>query len=117
MKISAFGKDTEVYVDGVKIAYDDMKDINPKEIQSMSISKSTGKKTIIKIQKNLNKSAAQAAFSNTQTHEIHNYFLLCISSLVYSQTNRYIYQLTFTDNMIKNTKRNVNMVLDINLKM
>ncbi|MCT4171644.1 peptidase m56 blar1 [Elizabethkingia anophelis] len=51
MKISAFGKDTEVYVDGVKIAYDDMKDINPKEIQSMSISKSTGKKTIIKIQK------------------------------------------------------------------
>ena len=32
-----------------------MKDINPKEIQSMSISKSTGKKTIIKIQKNLNK--------------------------------------------------------------
>ena len=66
MKISAFGKDTEVYVDGVKIAYDDMKDINPKEIQSMSISKSTGKKTIIKIQKNLNKRLRRQPFSNTK---------------------------------------------------
>lgn len=51
LKISSFGKDTEVYVDGVKVDYDAMKDINPKDIQSMSITKSTGKKTIIRIQK------------------------------------------------------------------
>lgn len=51
LKITSFGKDAEVYLNGVKVEYDDIKDINPKEIQSMSVSKSTGKKTIIKIQK------------------------------------------------------------------
>ena len=53
LKISSFGKDTEVYVDGVKVDYDAMQDINPKDIQSVSITKSTGKKSIIKIQKKL----------------------------------------------------------------
>ncbi|MCL1667082.1 GLPGLI family protein [Elizabethkingia ursingii] len=43
-------------------------------------------------------------------------FLLCISILMHSQTRRYIYQLTYTDNVTKNSKRNVNMVLDINPK-
>ncbi|MCL1667083.1 peptidase m56 blar1 [Elizabethkingia ursingii] len=51
LKISSFGKDAEVYVDGVKVDYDAMQDINPKDIQSVSITKSTGKKSIIKIQK------------------------------------------------------------------
>jgi len=51
LKISSIGKDAEVYVDGVKVDYDAIKDINPKDIQSVSITKSTGKKSIIKIQK------------------------------------------------------------------
>ncbi|MEH7889087.1 GLPGLI family protein [Elizabethkingia meningoseptica] len=42
--------------------------------------------------------------------------LCCISALLYSQTKRYYYQLTFTDNTVKNTKRNINMVLDVNPK-
>lgn len=51
LKISSIGRDAEVYVDGVKVDYDAIKDINPKDIQSVSITKSTGKKSIIKIQK------------------------------------------------------------------
>ncbi|WP_260264068.1 hypothetical protein [Elizabethkingia ursingii] len=43
-------------------------------------------------------------------------FLLCISILMHSQTRRYIYRLTYTDNIAKNSKRNANMVLDINPK-
>lgn len=50
-RISGAKGDTEVYVDGVKIDSDSMNDINPKDIESVSITKSTGKKTIIKIQK------------------------------------------------------------------
>ncbi len=66
-KISNASGTTEVYVNGERIEYDQMQNIDPKIIQTINIMKNNGKNTIIKIQTKITKGCISSLFSTLQS--------------------------------------------------